>query len=213
MTMIATGSRLTTASKLAPLVVLGLVLTGCGGSSSKSAAPATSPASSTPSTSAGSATATSSSPASGFASTSAGTPKGVLSKPDFLIKMNAVCSAVDAQGKALPTPRGATDFTAIITNLSGNLRLFPSYMSHAEALVAQTAEHAELEKNWLAVEKADFAAFKPVALRTIADSKAHNAAKVQADANALSALADHSSTLAAYLKGFGLTSCAALEVD
>ena len=208
----------------APLVVLGLVLAGCSGSSSKSASPATvSPASSgsssssaTPSSSstAGiSSPATSSSPAGGFASTSAGTPAGVLSKPDFLIKMNAKCKAFTAQVKALPTPTAATDFNAITTNLTGTLRLWSAYISQAEALVNQTAERAVLQKKWLAVEKADLAAFTPLARRMIADSKARNAAKVQADANALSALPEHSSTLEAFLNGYGLSSCGKLEAQ
>jgi hypothetical protein len=195
------------------LALLGLLLAGCGGSSSKSAAPATTGSSASPSASAsaGSSGASPSSPAPGFASTSAGTPSGVLSKPDFLISMNAKCKAFTAQVKALPIPTSATDFDAVTTNLTATLRLVPSYISQAEALVKQSAERAVLEKNWLAVEKADFAGFKPVAQRMIADSKAHNAAKVQADANALSAVPDHSDTLAAYLSGFGLYSCAELE--
>jgi hypothetical protein len=200
-------TKMTTARSAAPLAVLGLILAGCGGSSGKSASPATSGTGSSAST----ATASTSSPAPGFASTSAGTPKGVLSKPDFLIEMNAKCKSFIVQVKALPTPTGATDFTAITANLNANLKLVPSFISQAEALVNKTAERAVLEKNWLSVEKADFAAFKPVAQRMVVHSKAHDAAKVQADANALSAVPDHSSTLAAYLKGYGLTTCAELE--
>ena len=199
----------------APLVLAALILTGCGGSSSKSASPATSPAtpviSSTPGSSASSATASSSSPAPGFASTSAGTPKDVLSKPDFLIDMNNICKTFTARVKALPTPTAATDFDAVTTNLTGTLRLRPAFLSQAEALVDRSAERAVLRKNWLAVDTADFAAFKPVAQRMIIHSKARDAAKVQADANALSALPDHSDTVAAYLRGFGLSSCADLE--
>lgn len=199
----------------ATLALPGLVLSGCGGSSSKSAAPAASSsgpsASSSASASASSATASTSSPAPGFASTSAGTPKDVLSKPDFLIEMNAVCASFSARVKALPTPTAATDFDAITTNLTANLRLAPAFIAQAEALVNRSAERAVLQKNWLAVEKADFAAFKPVAQRMIAHSKAHDAAKVQADANALSAVPDHSSTLRTYLAEFGLGSCAELE--
>lgn len=195
----------------APLVLLGLVVAGCGGSSSKSASPAPSPSGSNATSSASSAAASSSSPASGFASTSAGTPSGVLSKPDFLIDMNTLCRSFSARVKALPTPTGATDFDAITTNLTANLRLAPSFLSQAEALVDQAAERAVLQKNWLAVEKADYAAFKPVAQRMVAHSKDRDAAKVQADANALSALPDHSKALATYLAGYGLSDCATLE--
>jgi len=199
----------------ASLVVLGAVVAGCGGSSSKSASPAPSAsgasASSSAASSASSAAATSSSPASGFASTSAGTPAGVLSKPDFLIRMNTTCRSFSARVKALPTPTAATDFDAITTNLTAHLRLAPSFLSQAEALVEQSAERAILQKNWLAVEQADFAAFKPVAQRMVTHSKARDAAEVQADANTLSALPDHSKALASYLAGFGLSDCAALE--
>ncbi|HEX8094526.1 hypothetical protein [Jatrophihabitans sp.] len=197
-----------------PVLVV-LVLAGCGGSSSKSAAPASS---STGSAAASTASSTasvpvSSTPAPGFASTSAGTPKGVLSKPDFLIEMNKLCSSVDAQIKALPRPTAATDYAVISTNLTGTLKLVPSFISRAEALVRQTAERAALEKNWLAIQKSDFAAFKPVAERMLAHSKAHDAAKVQADANAVSALPDHTSRLVSYLNGYGLSSCAQLESE
>lgn len=194
----------------APLALLGLGLAGCG-SSSHSAAPAGSPSGSATSSSSSASTAGSSTPAPGFASTSAGTPKGELSKPDFLIEMNAICTSFTAQVKALPTPTAATDYAAITTNLTGTLRLLPAFISQAEALVDRSAERAVLQKNWLAVEKADLAAYKPVAQRMIAHSKAHDAAKVQADANALSALPDHTSRLVTYLNGYGLSSCAQLE--
>jgi hypothetical protein len=137
----------------------------------------------------------------------------VLSKPDFLIEMNKKCKMFSDQVKALPTPTAATDFDAITTNLTATLRLWPSFIAQAEVLVNKSAERAILQKNWLAVEKADLAAFTPLAQRMVADSKAHNAAKVQADANALSAVPDHSSTLEAYLSGYGLTNCAELQSE
>jgi hypothetical protein len=125
--------------------------------------------------------------------------------------MNALCSAVDAQVQALPKPASATDYTAISTNLTGTLRVLPVFLSHAEKLVAKSAERVALERNWLAVERADYAATKPIAERTVADSNAHNAAKVQVDVQALATAPDHSSSLAAYLRDYGLTSCASLE--
>jgi hypothetical protein len=197
----------------APLALLGLVLAGCGSSSSHSAAPAGSPAGSGTGSSSPASTPSSSRPAPGFASTSAGTPKGQLSKPDFLIEMNALCSSVKAQADALPTPTAATDYAAISTDLTATLKLRPSFVSRAEALTARMPERAALEKNWLAIEKADFAAFKPLAQRLLAHSKAHDPAKVQADANALSALPDHSSRMATYLNCYGLGSCAELESE
>jgi hypothetical protein len=200
-----------TAARLAASLALsGLMVASCGGSPSHPASPAGSAASSGTGSSS---SAPASTPAPGFASTSAGTPKGRLSKPDFLIEMNALCSSVDAQVKALPTPTAATDFAAVSANITGTLKLASYFLSRAEGLVAQTAERAALERNWLAIEKADLAAFTPAARRMVADSKAQNAAKVQADANVLSALPDHSSRLAAYLNGYGLSSCAQLESE
>ena len=224
----------TAAGWLAPVLVLGgVALAGCGGSSSPSAAPAGSPASSgaSPSSSAPSSFASpsgsspsgsASSPASsgavgpsapGFASTSAGTPRGQLSKPDFLVDANAMCSAVDAQLQVLPTPTGATDYAGIITNLTGTLRILPVYISHAEALVARTAERAALEKNWLDVERADYAAYKPAAQQLLRAADTRDPVKVQAAANDLSAVPDHSSTIQAYLENFGLASCAHVEAN
>jgi hypothetical protein len=201
------------------LALLGLVLAGCGGSSVQSGAQAGSAASSSSASSSpapsGSASAPGSAvgptPAPGFASTSAGTPKGVLSKPNFLIQMNAVCSAVDAQRQALPTPTSVTDFATISLNLTGTMRLVPSLISHAERLIAQTAQRAELQKNWIALEKADYAAIKPIADRMVAHSNARDAAKVEADAKAMAAVPNHNSGLVAYLKDYGLASCANLH--
>lgn len=203
----------TPAGWLAPVLVLGLALAGCD-SSSPSAQPAGSPAgsSSSPSSTAPSSSAVGPS-APAFASTSAGTPRGVLSKPDFLVDANAMCSAVDAQLQALPTPTGATDYAGIITNLTGTLRILPVYIAHAEALVARTAERAELEKNWLNVERADYAAYKPAAQQLLRAADTRDPAQVSAAANDLSAVPDHSSTVQAYLEDFGLASCAHIEAD
>jgi pimeloyl-ACP methyl ester carboxylesterase len=199
---------MTTAARWpASLMALGLLLAGCGGSSAKSAAPAT-PATGS---SANSVTASSTSPAPGFASTSAGTPKGQLSKPDFLIEMNTLCAAYDARLEALPTPTAATDFAAISVSVAATLRLEPEFLARAEALTARTAERAVLEKNWLAVDKADLAAAKPLAQQLVAHSEAHDAAKVRADSGALDALPDHSARLVSFLNGYGLSKCARLE--
>jgi len=198
-------------ASLASFLLLGLLLAGCGGTSAKSAEPAGSPSSSGHTSTAASNTAAASSSPPAFASTSAGTPAGPLSKPNFLIAMNALCSAVDAQRQALPTPTSETDYPAITTHLTGTLRILPVFLSHAETLVAKSVDRAALERNWLTIKRADFAAAKPVAERTVADSNAHNAAKVQADLQAMDAAPNHRSTLAAYLRDYGLTSCASLE--
>jgi hypothetical protein len=202
-----TGAR----TGLASFALLGLLLAGCGGSPSKSAAPAGSPSNSAPTSAAVSPAAPAGSSPPAFASTSAGSQTDRLSKPDFLIAMNAVCSAVDAQRQALPTPTSVTDYAAITTRLTGTLRILPVFIDHAETLVAKSAERAALERNWLAIKKADYAATKPLAVRTITDSNAHDAAKVDADLRALDAAPDHGASMATYLRDFGLTSCASLE--
>jgi hypothetical protein len=206
------GRRRPAARWLAPLALLGVVLTGCGGSSEQAGAPAgssSSPAASASASAPSSRVIGPSAPA--FASTSAGSPKGVLSKPDFLIKMNAVCSAIDAQRQALPKAASPTDFATIRLNLTGTLRLVPSLISHAERLTAQFAQRAELEKNWLALERADYAAIKPIADRMVAHSIARDAAKVEEGIYEMAAAPNHNSSLVTYLNDFGLSSCANLH--
>jgi hypothetical protein len=146
-----------------------------------------------------------------FASTLPSTTAATLTKAEFVTKMNAVCSAVDTQRKALPTPSGLTDYPNIVSNLSGTLRLLPSFIAQADQLINRSPDKAELTTKWLAIEKSDFATTKPLAERMIADSVAKNAAKVATDGEALSSAPDHSSTIASFMTSYGLTSCAALE--
>lgn len=145
-----------------------------------------------------------------FASTLPSTG-GTLTKAEFVSKMDAVCSAIDSQRKALPQPSGLTDYPAISANLSGTLRLLPSLISQADQLIGRTTDKATLTTNWLSIEKSDFAAVKPIAERMVADSNAKNADKVAADGEALSSAPNHSDTIATFMTGYGLTSCATLE--
>lgn len=176
--------------------LLGLSLVACGGSSKKSG--------DTGSFSTGSSTPTQS-PGAG--------PTQALSKGEFVVNMNAVCAAVDSQRRALPTPSGLTDYPAIAANLSGTLRILPSFIAKAEGLVNQSVDKAQLTTKWLALEKSDYAATKPIAERMVADSTAKNASRVQADGAALSAAPDHSATIAQFMTGYGLTACATLETS
>jgi hypothetical protein len=137
----------------------------------------------------------------------------VISKPDFLIEANALCSAADDQLQALPDPTAATDYTGVITSVSGVLRIESALISRAEALVARTGERAELEKRWLDVERADFAAFRPPAQRAIDAARRHDHAKVQDAADDLSAVPNHDAAVRAYLTGYGLADCAELYTD
>jgi glucose/arabinose dehydrogenase len=154
---------------------------------------------------AGSASATSSATAPASAST------GTLSKTEFVTKMDAVCTAIDAKRKALPTPSGPSDFAALTAYTEGTLALFPAYFSQASALVAQSADKAELQAKWLDVEKSDFSAQQVAAEKLLTASKEKNAALVSQYTSQLSAASDHSSEIAAFMTTYGLTSCAALE--
>jgi hypothetical protein len=148
--------------------------------------------------------------AGGFA-TSLPSTASTLSKAEFVTKMNAVCTAIDTQRKSLPTPSGLTDYPAISANLSGTLRILPSFIAQADKLVTRSPDRDLINRSWLSIEKADFATIKPIAERMVADSNAKDAAKVEADGEALSSAPDHSDTIATFMTGYGLTSCASLE--
>jgi hypothetical protein len=145
-----------------------------------------------------------------FASTLPSTAS-TLTKAEFVSKMNAICTAIDTQRKALPTPSGPTDYLAIAANLSGTLRILPSFIAQADQLVTRSPDRDSLNRNWLSIEKSDFATIKPIAERMVVDSNAKDSAKVSADGEALSSAPDHSSTIATFMTGYGLTSCASLE--
>ncbi len=197
-----------TRSWLAPVLLLGLALTGCSSSSTPSAARSGTPAGSGSSPSAPTSSSVIGPSAPAFASTSAGSPREVISKPDFLIDANAMCSAVDAQLQALPAP---SDDASMKVYATGVLRILPIYLSHAQALVARTAEHAQLEKNWLDVVRADFAAFRPAGQALLDALAAHDDGKVQEAVLDLEAVPDHSDAVQAYLNDYGLPSCAHIE--
>lgn len=202
------------ARRLTQLTLLGLagsVLIGCGDSAGQSAAPAGSPSGSASPSASPSSSGVIGPSAPAFASTSAGSPTDVISMPNFLIKMNAVCSAIDAQRQALPTPASLTDFDTLVLNLSGTLRLTPVLISQAQRVMKPFARRAELEKNWLALERADYAEAKPIVERMIAHARARDAAAVQADADDLATASNHSGVLKAYLDEFGLPSCGHLH--
>jgi hypothetical protein len=147
----------------------------------------------------------------GSASATASASTGTLSKTEFVTKMDAVCTAIDAKRKALPTPSGPSDFAALTAYTEGTLALFPAYFSQASALVAQSADKAELQAKWLDVEKSDFSAQQVAAEKLLTASKEKNAALVSQYTSQLSAASDHSSEIAAFMTTYGLTSCAALE--
>jgi|GEM_PF-2141203 len=179
-----------------PLAVLAATaLTACGGSSEKTAEPAQS------------STTSSSSTPSPTPSPSA----TLLSKADFVAKMDAVCSGVITKLDRLPKPTSETDYASLDALAQGTLALFPPYIKQAETLVGQTADKETLTANWLTLEKADFATQGPALKKFVADIKARNRAAVNADLQSLDALPDHSAKIAGFMSGYGLKSCAKLQ--
>lgn len=181
-----------------PLVVLTAVgLSACGGSAKKA----------TPSAKTTTATTTVDS-----SSTPAPSPSPtLLTKAEFVAKMDAVCVDFTTKIQQLPRPTDETDYANIAETLKGTLRLFPSYIKQAEALVSRSADKATLTDNWLSVEKSDFAASEPVLKKFVADVKANNRARFAADTTALGRTPDHSEAIAGFMSGYGLKSCAILE--
>lgn len=133
-----------------------------------------------------------------------------LTKAQFVTKMEAVCTDFDTRMKALK-PKNEQDLGGIVAGLQGTLQLFPQYIQQAEALVGRSPDKAVLTRNWLRLEKSDYAAFAPAVGKYLADVKAGNAAAVAADARALGALPDHSEAIADFMSGYGLDGCAELE--
>jgi hypothetical protein len=125
--------------------------------------------------------------------------------------MDAVCVDFTTKIQRLPQPADETDYANLAAALDGTLKLFPSYIKQAEALVSRSADKAALTENWLSVEKSDFTASEPALKRFVADVKAKNHARFAADTNALGRTPDHSEAIAGYMSGYGLKSCAILE--
>jgi hypothetical protein len=178
-----------------PLAVLAAVGLSACGSSSKAA---TAPQQPNRTTSA----ATSSSP----------TPSPtLLTKAQFVAKMDAVCVDFTTRIQRLPQPGDEQDYANLAAFLGGTLTLFPQYMKQAESLVSRAADQVTLRDNWLSVEQSDFAASEPAFTKLVADVKAKRRARLAADTAALEDTPDHSEAIAGFMSGYGLKSCAILE--
>ncbi|HEV2887869.1 MAG TPA: hypothetical protein VGX49_13225 [Jatrophihabitans sp.] len=154
-----------------PLAVLAAVgLSACAGSSKNATAPQK--ATGTTSTASSSVPAPSPSPT-------------LLTKAEFVAKMDAVCVDFTTKFQQLPDPMDADDYVNIAASVDGTLKLFPAFIKQAEALVGRSADKATLTDNWLSIEKADFAAVEPGLKRFLVDLKAKNQAKIVAEASAL----------------------------
>lgn len=178
---------------LALLVAVGL--SACDGSSKTATPPKTTTATSA-------------------ASSSTPTPSPsptLLTKAEFVSKMEAVCVDFTTKLQQLPQPAAEDDYPNLAAVVEGTLKLFPAYMKQAEALVSRSADKATLTDNWLSIEKADFAALAPALKRFLADIKANNRSKFAADTRALDNAPDHSESIAGFMSGYGLKSCAILQ--
>jgi hypothetical protein len=189
-----------------PVAALAAVgLSACGSSSTNAT-----PAQTNSSTSAASSSTPSPSPTPSL--TPSPTPSStLLTKAEFVAKMDAVCVNFTAKLQQLPEPMDEQDVTSIAANLEGTLRLFPQYMKQAESLVSRAADEVTLRENWLTVEKSDFRSSEPAFKRFIADVKAKRQDRLQADFTALQNTPDHSEAIAGFMSGYGLKSCAILE--
>ncbi len=156
-----------------------------------------------------SSSASSGSPQSSAATTSPAT----LSKAQYVAQADAVCKSFDTKRKALPTPTAATDFAAVTANIQGTLALVPTFIAQSKALIARSADKAELTSKWLSVEQSDFAATAPLAQTALAAAKAKNATAVQQAVTKLSAAPDHSAQIASFMTSYGLSDCATLETS
>lgn len=177
-------------------VVAAMGLSACGGSSKNASAPQKANASTS--------AASSSTPAPSPSPT-------LLTKAEFVAKMDAVCVDFTTKLQQLPQPSGPDDYAGLAKVANGTLKLFPLYVKQAEGLVSRSADKATLTDNWLTVEKSDFATLEPALKRFVADVKAKKQAKLAADTSALDQAPDHSETIAGFMSGYGLKSCAILE--
>jgi hypothetical protein len=147
----------------------------------------------------------------GHSSASSSKSSATLSKAQFVAQADAMCRSFDAKRKALPTPKTATDFAAITANIQGNLELAPAFIAQSKALVARSADKAELMSNWTSVEEASYAATEPLVRAVLAASKAKNAAAVEQASTKVDAASDPSAQIATFMRSYGLTDCATLE--
>jgi len=163
-----------------------LLLAGCGGSSKPA------------------------SKASGATSNSSSSG-ATLSKADFIAQVNKICSTENTKLQAIPAPTGATDYAAIVTNLTGTLSEFKNYLQQAEAIVPKSPDAAELQSKWIEPEKTELIKVESAISKMVADAQAKDSAKVQADAANLDSASSASKDIGTFLSSYGLTECANLE--
>jgi len=143
-------------------------------------------------------------------SSSGGSSGSKLSKADFVTQANAACASTLAKVKAAPTPSSLTDYANIISFDQVALKEEAAYLKTITALVDRSPDAAELHKNWVDLDSAQFAAQKPLVEKMNAAAAAKNQSQLAAAANQVAALPDNSAKETSYLNKYGLTDCAAL---
>lgn len=133
-----------------------------------------------------------------------------LTKAEFITKMDARCAQTLARIKTIAQPTGLTDYAAILNFDAVAETEQPAFQADATVLVDESPDKVALHKNWIDLDKADFAALKPILVRLDAAARAENQSALAAAAQAASSAPDHSTAETAYLKSYGLTDCATL---
>jgi hypothetical protein len=138
-------------------------------------------------------------------------PPGMLTKAQFVTQADAVCKDTDAKLSALPQAKDNNDYSALLTDFTSTLAIYPAYFAQAERLVAQSTDRAELTRKWLKVEEGDFAASKPIIEKIIAALQAKDDSAVTSANRKLQAAPNHTDDLIVFFKSYGLSACASLE--
>jgi hypothetical protein len=151
-----------------------------------------------------------SSDSSGSGSSSGSSSGGALSKAGFVTQMNAVCSSI-SKTLERSVPSSDTDYAALRAFFTETLALYQTYITQAKRLAAETADADLLNEKWISIEEADFDRAKPVLLQLIVAAGNEDKAKIDQLESQLDKLPDHSSDIADFMTGYGLTDCADLE--
>lgn len=144
------------------------------------------------------------------ATTTTTTTPAALSHDQFVAQADQLCQSVRSE---VPTDTNAdpSDLSAIAATLGPFLQYFPGFLAQAQSLVATQPDQAALEANWLAPINEDFTAVSPLVQQFLAAYDAGQTDQAQQLVGEIATQPDHSSAVAAYLNGYGLTTCAALE--
>ncbi|SOD71733.1 hypothetical protein SAMN05892883_1210 [Jatrophihabitans sp. GAS493] len=134
-----------------------------------------------------------------------------LTKAQFIVQANALCTATKKKSDAIPDPSEEGSFAAVASSSAQEEEVHSEYFAALTPLVSQAADAATLQAKWLSIENADWTASKPIFDELIAAAQAEDEAKVNTLLTAVGKTPDHSAQLAKFMTSYGLTKCAALE--